>query len=63
VSDEMLSPTEVADFLHVPVATVYGWRQRRVGPKGYRVGRHVRYRRSEVEGWLETQADLPSPAA
>jgi hypothetical protein len=28
-----------------------------VRPPGYRVGRHVRYRRTAVEAWLETQAD------
>lgn len=27
------------------------------GPVGYRVGRHVRYRREAVEAWLEQQAD------
>ena len=24
---------------------------------GYRIGRHVRYRRAAVEAWIETQAD------
>jgi hypothetical protein len=33
------------------------WRHRGEGPRGYRVGRHVRYRRSSVEAWLEEQAD------
>lgn len=42
----------------VPVATLYGWRHRGEGPPGYRVGRHVRYRRAEVEKWLTTQADV-----
>lgn len=27
------------------------------GPVGSRVGRHVRYRREAVEGWLEQHAD------
>jgi hypothetical protein len=27
------------------------------GAAGYRVGRHVRYRRSAVDAWLETQTD------
>ena len=28
------------------------------GPQGYRIGRHVRYRRTAVESWLEKQAGV-----
>lgn len=40
-----------------PVHTLYRWRHNGDGPAGYRVGRHVRYRREAVEAWLEQQAD------
>ena len=56
-SERLLSIPEVADYLGVPVATIYRWRYTRDGPVGYRVGRHVRYRPSDVERWLETQRD------
>ena len=56
---ELMSPQEVADFLRVPLSTVYGWRFKGVGPHGYRIGRHVRYRRAEVHTWLEEQRDAP----
>lgn len=56
-SDRLMSLSEVSDLLGVPVATLYGWRHRGEGPSGYRIGRHVRYRRATVEAWLETQAD------
>jgi len=36
---------------------LYGWRYKGEGPRGYRVGRFVRYRRSAVEAWLEKQLD------
>jgi excisionase family DNA binding protein len=58
VSEER--PMTIADLstmLGVPVDTLYGWRPRGEGPRGYRVGRHVRYRRSSVAAWLEEQAD------
>jgi excisionase family DNA binding protein len=55
--EHLLGPQEVADYLHVPVRTVYAWRQRGTGPRGFRVGRHVRYRLEDVDAWLETQAD------
>lgn len=40
--ERLLSPTELAGCLAVPVQTIYQWRHRGEGPPGYRVGRHVR---------------------
>ena len=48
--------TDLAEMLGVPVDTLYGWRHRGEGPKGYRIGRHARYR-DALETWLHTQAD------
>lgn len=53
----LMTLVEVSELLGVPVATLYGWRHRGEGPVGYRIGRHVRYRRATVEEWIETQAD------
>lgn len=57
VPDRLLSPDEVASFLSVPVKTLYQWRYKGVGPRGLRVGRHLRYRQHEVEAWLESLDD------
>lgn len=51
--DRLLTVEELADYLAVPVATLYQWRYRKEGPTGFRVSRHVRYRWSEVEAWIE----------
>lgn len=59
---EFMSPEDLAGYVGVPVATVYGWRYKGVGPRALKVGRHVRYRRSDVEQWLESQADQPRSA-
>lgn len=56
------SPQALADYLEVPVATIYRWNHHGTGPTVVRVGRHVRYRRSDVEAWLEAHAD-PRTAA
>jgi predicted DNA-binding transcriptional regulator AlpA len=48
--------SDVALFLCVPVATLYQWRHLGCGPKAYRLGKHLRYRRTEVEAWLADQA-------
>jgi excisionase family DNA binding protein len=55
--DRLMTITELSKMLGVPVDTLYGWRHRGEGPAGYRIGRHVRYRRAAVEAWLDTQAD------
>jgi excisionase family DNA binding protein len=55
--DRLMSLTDVSEMLGIPVHTLYRWRYKGHGPAGYRVGRHVRYRREAVEAWLEQQAD------
>lgn len=54
-TDEWLSPQELADIFRIPVRTVYGWRYRGEGPRGLKIGRHVRYRASDIEAWLATR--------
>jgi excisionase family DNA binding protein len=55
--ERLMSLADLSEMLGIPVNTLYGWRTRGEGPAGYRVGRHIRYRRSTVEAWLETQTD------
>jgi excisionase family DNA binding protein len=51
-SNRLLSVAEVADYLGVPAKTVYAcWRA--WGLRGYRVGRHLRFRLRHLEEWLE----------
>lgn len=56
VNDEMLTMREVADLLRVPEATLRYWRHLGTGPRGFRVGRSVRYWRTEVASWLEERS-------
>jgi excisionase family DNA binding protein len=53
----LLSPDEVADFLGIPVKTLYQWRYKRVGPQGLRIGRHLRDRPADVDAWLREVAE------
>lgn len=52
-----MTTDELSEFLRIPKATIYRWRQERRGPKAVRVGKHLRYRRTDVEAWLDRQAD------
>ena len=60
--DRLMTLQEVADYLGVPIGTLYQWRARapRMGPPGYRVGRHVRFHREQVDAWLKDHADRES---
>ena len=55
--EKLLTVAEVSDLLGVPITTIYAWRYHGEGPQGYKIGRHVRYRWSSVEAWLDGHAD------
>lgn len=56
-ADEWIGIEQFAEELGVPVNTVYQWRYRGVAPRGAKFGRHVRFRRSDIEAWIETRLD------
>jgi excisionase family DNA binding protein len=54
-SNKMLSVQDVAEILAVSPDTIYDqWRQ--WGLKGYKIGKHLRFREREVEAWITQQA-------
>jgi excisionase family DNA binding protein len=55
VAESLMTVEELAEYLNVPVKTVYRWRLTGAGPRGARVGRYVRFRRADVDSWLERQ--------
>lgn len=46
---------DLAEFVKKPESTVRHWRQTGTGPSYFRLGKSVRYRREDVEKWLEVQ--------
>jgi len=52
-TETLMSPQELADLLGLPLAAIYNFNYRGTGPRRISVGRHVRYRRLDVEAWLE----------
>lgn len=52
--NKLWSIQDLADYLGVPVQTVYQWRMKDYGPRGVKVGKHVRFRPAEVERWLDS---------
>ena len=52
----LLTITEAADCLRTPVATLRYWRHRDIGPRSFRLGRRVLYRREDLSAWIDTNA-------
>ncbi len=52
--NRLWSTQELANYLGVPLQTIYQWRKRGYGPPGRRMGKHVRYRPAEVERWIDS---------
>lgn len=61
--DELLTLAEVAAILRIPIATLRYWRHLHIGPPSFRIGRGVRYWRSEVMRWLHEQSRGNDPHA
>ena len=59
VDERLMSIQELADYLQVDLSTLYGWSQRGVVP-AMKVGKMWRYRRSEVDNWLDRQRNRPA---
>ncbi|MBT7597990.1 MAG: helix-turn-helix domain-containing protein [Gemmatimonadales bacterium] len=57
--EPLLTPDEVCEILRVPKPTLYSWRYHREGPVATKVGRHLRYRQSDLGAWIEEQVERP----
>lgn len=50
--ERLWTTSEVAEFLGVPVATLWQWRHAGIGPEAFKVGKHLRYDPDVVRLWL-----------
>ena len=55
--EPLIDVQQLAAYLDVPVKTLYAWRYRREGPPAFRVGRHLRYRRNDIQRWIQQRID------
>jgi excisionase family DNA binding protein len=60
--EPMLSIEELAEYLALPVRTLYDWRQCGRGPRALHVGRQLRYFVSDVQNWLQEQREAADGA-
>ena len=55
--EPLLDVTELADYLGIPVSTLYDWRARGLGPRAYRFGKRLKFALSDVQAWMATQRE------
>ena len=53
--DELLTLDELCAWLKITKMSIYKQRSEGTGPPGYRIGKHLRFKRSDVLAWLETR--------
>ena len=57
MSSEWLSSEDLSNEFRIPLPSVRRWRYTGLGPPGVKLGRHVRYRREDVDRWIEQRKD------
>lgn len=53
----LMTPTELADYLRVPVSAIKNWRRGQAGPPAVIVRGKLRFLRPAVDDWLRAGAD------
>jgi predicted DNA-binding transcriptional regulator AlpA len=61
--ERWLSRQELADRYGLPVKTPAQWASKGTGPRYARIGRHVRYRLSDVIAWEAERLESHAPSA
>jgi excisionase family DNA binding protein len=52
---DLIGVEQVASILGVSASTVRWWRQTGKGPRSARIGKHVKFKRADVEAWADAQ--------
>lgn len=55
ISERLFNEQATAEFLGLTLASLRKWRWERKGPAYVKVGRLVRYRKADLEAWLDQQ--------
>ncbi|MCW8100819.1 helix-turn-helix domain-containing protein [Streptomyces tauricus] len=61
--DRYLTPDDIAEIFEVPKETVYQWRRKRIGPPGFRIGKHLRYDPADVRAYVTQRKTAGQDAA
>ena len=53
--EPLIGVEELAEYLGVPVQTIYDWRLSGRAPRAYKFGKNLRFAASDVQAWLDDQ--------
>ena len=51
--EPLIGVDELAEWLGVPIQTIYDWRLSGRAPRAHKIGKHLRFALSDVQAWLE----------
>ena len=58
--EKLFNINELADYLRVPVSTIYEWRTKGRAPRAHHYGKHLTFAASDVKAWVDAQKE-PGP--
>ena len=61
--ERLLTEIQAADLLRLSGRTLQAWRTQGRGPSFVRAGRAIRYRRCDINTWLEENTEIPAAAS
>ncbi len=50
--EPLIGVEELAEYLGVPVQTIYDWRMSGKAPRALKIGKHLRFALCDVQAWL-----------
>ena len=50
--EPLMSVEELAEYLGVPVQTIYDWRVAGTAPRAFKFGKRLKFAVSDVQSWL-----------
>ena len=60
--EKLFSINELAEYLRVPVSTIYEWRAKGRAPRAHHYGKHLTFAASDVKAWVDAQKE-PEPVS
>lgn len=55
--EQLMDVQQLAEMFRIAPSTFSTWRKRGQGPRGFKLGRRLVYKRSDVETWLRDHYD------
>jgi hypothetical protein len=55
-TEELWTPAEVSAYYKIPIRTLHQWRYTGDGPRAAKIGRHLRYRKADLDAYFDQQA-------